>query len=316
MEHARQRFGFFLVPGYSLVALSCAIDVLRAANIEAEQEVFRWQLLGDDCELVSSSSGIGLSCHPIAKTQEFETIVICGGERSHLFRSKPVDNWLKDQARGGTRMGSISDGAYIAAHVGLFNKCRSTIHWKCQSAYRELFPLLDIRMSILEVDGDRFSCAGGTASLDLMLHFVSKQLGESIAGRIADNYFHDVIRGDEQVQHMTSALRFAARNKTLSEALVIMEKNLEDPVQVEQIATRLNISHRQLDRIFKGHLKTSPSKHYRELRLLRATGLLKQTDLSIGEIALGCGFQSSSHLTKFFKARFNTTPSQYRRGNY
>ena len=164
----------------------------------------------------------------------------------------------------------------------------------------------------MEVDGNRFSCAGGTASLDLMLKFVSNDLGAEIAGRIADNYFHDVIRGDDQVQHMTSAFRFASKDKRLSDALLSMENNLENPLEISEIARRIDVSHRQLDRIFLRNLNTTPGSHYRGMRLIRAEGLIKQTELSIGEIAIGCGFQSSSHLSKFFKKQFGVTPSQHR----
>lgn len=210
-------------------------------------------------------------------------------------------------------IGALSDGAYVVAGAGLFKKVRSTIHWKCQGGYRERYPDLDVRTSILEVDGNRFSCAGGTASLDLMLRFVSDELGPEIVGRIADNYFHDVIRGDNQVQHMTSAFRFAARNKTLSDALLIMEERLENPVPLHELADRLGVSHRQLGRLFQRFLETSPSLHYREMRLTRASALLKQTGMSITEIALGCGFQSASQLSRHFRTRYGETPRDHRK---
>lgn len=307
-----QKFGFFLVPGYSLLALSCATDVLRSANLEAGEIIYEWVLLGEDGKSVVSSSGIDLPCTAIDNFDKSDVIAICGGDRSHLYQSKKVDQWLREHARNGKIIGSISDGAYVVAKTGLFDKCRSTTHWKCQSGYRELYPNLDIGMTIFEVDGKRFSCAGGTASLDLFLSFVSEKLGSDIAGRIADNYFHDTIRGQDQMQHMTGALRFVVRNKTLTDALLLMESALEFPIPMNEIAKRVNISLRQLDRIFQTNLNTSPSKYYRELRLLRASEMLKQTDLPISEIALGCGFQSVTHFSKYFKQHFNDTPRKYR----
>lgn len=313
MEKPIYSFAFLLVPGFSLVALSCAIDVLRAANVESDSSRFHWILIGEEETSVTSSSGIELSCSAMDHTDGYEAIAVCGGERSHLFTSAKVLHRLKDEARRGKAIGALSDGAYVVALAGLFDKSRSTIHWKCQSGYRERFPNLDIRTSILEVDGNRFSCAGGTASLDLMLRFVAIAAGPEVVGRIADNYFHDVIRGDNQIQHMASAFRFAARNKTLSDALLIMESELESPIPVQDIANRLNVSHRQLDRLFRRYLTTSPSQHYRDMRLTRASGLLKQTGLSIGEVALGCGFQTASHLSKHFKPKFGETPREHRK---
>jgi len=296
MKPSNQHFAFFLVPGFSLVALSSAIDVLRAANVEVDQNYFKWTLLGTERGTAASSSGIELPIEQISPLEKTDVIAVCGGERTHLFANTKVEKWLRDCARERCRIGSLSDGAYLVAKAGLFNQCRSTIHWKCQNAYRELYPHLDVRTSILEIDGQRFSCAGGTASLDLMLNFVASSLGGAIAGRVADNYFHDVIRGDDQTQHLTRAFRFATRNETVSQALFKMESALEIPLPVAQIAEELAISHRQLD-----------------LRLARASSLLKQTGLSVTEIAVSCGFQSASHLAKFFQRKYQETPLQHRK---
>lgn len=312
---APKRFLFFLVPRFSLVALACAIDALRTANAEASEPVFQWQLVGEEAGIVRSSSGVELEAVAMEPTGAGDAIAVCGGDNSHNYENDNVDRWLKDSARRGALVGSISDGAYVVAQAGLFNGTRSTIHWKCQSAYRERFPDLDITTSIIEIDDRRFSCAGGTASLDLILHFVMKALGPDIVGRIADNYFHDFVRGDDQQQHMINAFRYAARNRRLSKALLSMEANLESPMPIRRIADDLGLSHRQLDRLFRRYLDISPGAHYRELRLARAAGLVRQTGLSIGEIAAACGFQSASHLGLYFKKRYGQTPGKYRFGS-
>lgn len=315
MPAHRQFYGFYLVPGFSLVALSCAVDTLRAANIELEDQAFGWQLIGDSAGSVQSSSGIDLGTTPMDQVKHCDAIAIVGGERSHLFENQSVTDWLRANAQRGVSIGSISDGAYIVARAGLFDLCPSTIHWKCLTAYREQFPDLDIRATIMEITDNRFSCAGGTASLDLMLKFVLEQAGPDIVARIADNYFHDVIRGDDRVQHMTSAFRYAGRDLVLGKVLLLMEENLENPFPVSLLAMRTNTSTRQLDRIFRRHLKQSPSNVYRDLRLSRASGLLKQSGLPVSEIAVSCGFQSASHLGKFFKRKFGETPLRHRRNN-
>ena len=315
MEHDPTRFHFLLVPGFSLVALSCAIDTLRAANVEAGREVFSWAIIGQGNQPIQSSSGIAMPYLPLTMAGPADAVAVCGGERSHLFHNTGVETFLKDCARSGQTVGSLSDGAYVVAGAGLFDRVRSTIHWKCQSGYRERFPDLDIRTSIFEIDGTRFSCAGGTSSLDLMLQFVARKLGVATVGKIADNYFHDVVRGDDQVQHMTSAFRYAARDKVLTDALLIMEGALELPIEIGEIASMLKVSHRQLDRVFRRSLGASPSHYYRDMRITRASGLLKQTGLSVGEIALACGFQSASHLSRHFKRKFDMSPNRFRNGS-
>ncbi len=311
-DQAHTSYGFLLIPGFSMVALSCAIDALRAANIETGTSDYSWSIISENEGSVLSSSGIGIQCKSLEELEHVDTIAVCGGDSSHSFLSMQIEHWLKMQARKSKVIGAISDGSFVVAACGLFNNCRSTIHWKCQSAYRERFPDLDIRASILEVDGNRFSCAGGTSSLDLMLNFLSESLNADTIGRIAENFFHDKIRDNKQLQPITSGYMYAERNTALSKALVIMASQLETPFPIIKIAEQLSISHRQLDRLFIRYLGKSPLRYYREMRLDRAASLLRQTDLSVNEIALGCGFQSSSHLSKHFKTRYKSKPLQHR----
>ena len=310
------RFDLALVPGFSLAALSCAVEVLRAARLEAPEVGFGWRLLAADGlpGTVASSSGIALETAAWTDTTRADAVVICGGERTHHFRHAGLEGRLREAARRAMMIGALSDGAFLVAETGLFDRARSTIHWKCQSAYRERHPNLDVRASILEIDGACFSCAGGTASLDLMLRLVARTLGIEAAGRIADNYVHDRMRGDDQMQHEASGFRFAGRSKVMVSALTAMEGNMETPLPIAEIARLVGTNPRQLDREFHRYLGTAPSTHYREMRLVRAGALLRQSGLSVGEIASACGFTSPSHLARHFRERYGASPSEYRRG--
>ena len=296
-----------------MVAFSCSIDALRATNDIAGKQNYSWQTLSPDGSGVFSSTQIQLATIPLHDANDLDMIVICGGDRSHSYSNAVLTNWLHAMAKNGKRIGSISDGAFVVADTGLFDKVASTIHWKCYDAYRERFPELNIRPSILEISEKRFSCAGGTSSLDLMLHFISENHGPEIAGQVADNYFHDFIRDSSREQHMTNAFRLANKNPKLAEALLLMEENLETPLSIFQLAEKLQLSRRQLDRIFARYLQNTPQKLYRDLRLTRASGLLLQTGMSVSEVAVGCGFQSASHMGKYFFERFGQTPGEYRR---
>ncbi|MGI9353417.1 MAG: GlxA family transcriptional regulator [Rhizobiaceae bacterium] len=308
-------YSFVLIPRFSLVAFSCAIDALRGANQVLGNDYYSWKAVSPDGEPTLSTSAIELPTQSLNEGNEPDVIVICGGDSSHTYQNQILTNWLHGQVNRGKQIGSISDGAFVAAEAGLFDKVPSTIHWKCFDAYRERFPKLEIKPSMMEIEGNRFSCAGGTASLDLMLHFIRKDHGPEITSQIADNYFHDTIRDSSREQHVTNAFRLASRNPVLADALLLMESHLETRLTITEIAKRLKISRRQLDRVFKRDLKQSPQEFYRYLRLTRASGLLLQTNMSVTEIAIGCGFQSASHMGKYFQIRFGLTPGTYRKQN-
>jgi len=313
---------FFLVPGFSLLALSCAVDALRAANPVLGRRAYEWRLSADfDASRpegsVPSSSHIRLPAKPLAHNASpgfaADLIAVVGGERSHDYESAALAGRLKRAAGRGARIGSISDGAFPVAAAGLFDGYRSTIHWKCLDAYRERFPGLDIRTSIFEIDRNRFSCAGGTTSLDLMLTFVMAAHGAETASLVAENYVHDRIREAAQEQHVTAAIRMAGRNRHLADAILLMERHLEDPLPVDRIADAAGLSGRQLTRLFRSHLRQPPGRFYLDLRIDRAASLLRQTGMSVSEIAVACGFQSASHLGRHLKRRHGTTPGQWRR---
>jgi len=313
IENRPRHFVFVLIPRFTMLSLSCAIDGLRSANVDCSPGSYSWELVSAETSPVTSSSEVPLTTGSLKGAKKPDVVVICGGERSHDYANADLFNWLHSQAKSNIPMGSLSDGAFVIAKAGLYNGYRSTIHWKCLDAYRERFPDLDIHSSIIEIDRNRFSCAGGTPCLDLMLHFILQDLGSDAVAKIANNYFHDTIREDRQTQHLASAFRYAGHSEPLTQALLMMENNLEHPLQITELADRLQISHRQLDRLFKRFLQTTPGHYFRSLRLARAAGLLSQTGLSISEIAFGCGFQSSSHLGRHFKDQYGVSPSIYRK---
>lgn len=319
-----REFLFVLVPGFSLLALSGAIDVLRAANLESSRTVYKWQLFGTSSEFeepvvsVNSSSGLPMSCVelPTLTDQQLKntptTVVVCGGDISRTDESSQLIRWLKKLADEQVQVGSISDGAFVVAQSGLFDQHRSTIHWKCLNDYRAQFPHLDTRASILEMHGNRFSCAGGTASLDLFLQFVLHDLGTDVVANIANNYFHDTLRDSSISQNVAGAYRFAGKSRILAEALRLMAQHLEQPLTIAVIAHQSGTTHRSLDRLFVRHLSLSPGKYYRELRLNRAANLLLQTSLPISEIAVASGFGTASHLGLHFKEMYQLSPGKFR----
>ena len=313
------RIEFVLVPGFSLLALSCAVDALRAANLVLGRTAYAWRLtadLGDPPagDSVPSSSRIRLPAAPLADAGPAPDLVaVVGGERSHAYDSAALAGSLARAAGRGAHIGSISDGAFPVAAAGQFDGYRSTIHWKCLDAYRERFPDLDIRTSIFEIDRDRFSCAGGTTSLDLMLTFVMEAHGAGTAALVAENYVHDRIREAAQEQHVTAAIRMAGRNRHVADAVLLMERHLEDPLSVDRIAGTVGISARQLTRLCRSRLGQTPGRFYLDLRVDRAASLLRQTSMSVSDIAVGCGFQSASHLGRHLKRRHGATPGQWRR---
>ncbi len=308
-----QEFGFFLHPQFSLLAFTSAVEPLRAANRMAERRLYSWKVISADGRSVTSSSGIEVApdCG-IEGVERIANLTVVAGLHAHIHEDKRVYGWLRKLARQGTRVGAVSTGSYFLARAGLLDGCRCTIHWENLAAFQEDFPHLEVTSELFEIDRNRFTCSGGTASLDLMLSLIALEHGRDLATQVADQFIHERIRDAHDLQRMPLRSRLGISHPKLLKVVEIMEANLEEPLPRSELARRTGLSSRQLERLFRKYLGRTPTRHYLELRLHRARTLLIQTSMSILDVALACGFVSASHFSKCYREFFAKTPREER----
>ena len=179
-------------------------------------------------------------------------------------------------------------------------------------AFFEEFEDVNLTKSVFVIDGNRITTAGGTASLDLMLKLIATDHGNDLANNVADLLIYSSIRTDQDVQRLSIPTRIGVRHPKLSQVILLMEKNIEDSISPAELADIVGMSTRQLERLFRRYLNRSPKRYYMELRLSKARNLLMQTDMSVINVALACGFASPSHFSKCYRSHYNTTPYRER----
>ena len=308
-------FGFCLLPKFAMLAFTAAVEPLRAANLLSGRTLYRWRVFTADGRAMASSNGIEVNAHASVEQDEaLDSVAICGGLDAHLYKDKAVFNWLRRHARQGARIGALSDGTHLLAAAGLLDGYACTIHWQCIAGLREMHPELDIHDELYCIDRNRFTCAGGTASLDMMLNLIEEDHGHDLALQVAEQFLHERIRGDEDEQRMALRLRVGVGHPKLLQAIRVMEENLEQPISSAELAEQAGLSIRQLERLFQKYLGCTPRAHYVELRLQRAHRLLTHSSLSVTEVGLACGFVSASHFAKRYRERFDQTPQKARMG--
>ena len=209
-------------------------------------------------------------------------------------------------------MGAVCTGTWILAEAGLLDGRKATIHWENHDGLAEAFPEVDLFRSVFVHDGNRLTAAGGTSSIDLMLHLIALAQGDALAADVADQMLHTAIRTDQDSQRLSIPTRIGVRHPRLAAVIARMEANLEDPISPAQLAADAGMSTRQLERLFRRYLNRSPKRYYMETRLARARNLLMQTEMSIIEIALASGFSSPSHFSKCYRAQYGSTPYRER----
>ncbi|WP_235823809.1 GlxA family transcriptional regulator [Actibacterium lipolyticum] len=298
-----------------MLCFACAIEPLRIANRMSGKELYRWTLAGEGGEFIESSNGTSFKLDiDLDELKRDDVMLVCGGVDVQAATTKRLLNWLRREARRGLIIGGLCTASYSLAKAGLLDGKRATIHWENQDSFTEAFDDVELTKSVFVMDGNRLSTAGGTSSIDLILKMIAEDHGEELANAVADQLIYSSIRTDQDSQRLSIPTRIGVRHPKLSQVIQMMEQNLEEPISPSVLASDVGMSTRQLERLFRRYLNRSPKRYYMELRLQKARNLLMQTDMSVINVALACGFASPSHFSKCYRAHYNTTP--YReRGN-
>jgi len=303
-------FGFLTLPNFSMIAFSSAIEVLRMANYISRKQLYRWSVITLDGQAVAASNGL-----PVSPTQTLEqtgvpqVLLVCGGVKIHEAVNDSLIAFLQLQARRGVALGGVCTGSYALVKAGLMNGYRCAIHWENISSLREEFPHVDFSEGLFAVDRDRLTCSGGTAPIDLMLHLTVSYFDKVLAAEISEQFILERMRDANYQQHVSIAARLGFSRKELIEVARLMETHIEEPLSFDAIARAVNLSQRQLQRMFKYYLDITPTHYYLQLRLRRARELLRQTSMSIMSVTVACGFQSSCHFSKAYRHQFGRSPS-------
>ena len=308
-----RRFVFVLLENFTLLSFAGAVDSLRLVNRQLGRKACSWRLVGEGGQAVRCSAGTEITLDAgLDELHHSDTVIVCGGEDVASQTSKALLSWLRREARRGAAMGAFCTGAHVLAEAGLLDGKRATIHWENHDGFSEAFEDVELSRAIYVIDGNRMTTAGGTASIDLMLALIARDFGSDIAAAVADQQIYTTIRTERDTQRLSVPTRIGVRHPKLAQVIQAMEANIEDPVSPAKLAAAVGLSTRQLERLFRRYLNRSPKRYYMELRLQKARNLLMQTDLSVINVGLACGFTSPSHFSKCYRAHYETTPYRER----
>jgi transcriptional regulator GlxA family with amidase domain len=308
------RMGFLLVPGFALMSYASAVEPLRAANVLSGRNLYRWRHVAIRGSDIAASNGVRIQADAsIADGGRFDSLVVCAGGNPKDFDHPPTLTFLRNTARHGARLIGVSAGPHILAQAGLLDGYRCTIHWEHIPAFTETFPMLRLSHSLFEIDRDRFTCAGGISALDMMHAMIRLDHGATLASAVSDWYLQTEVRRGEVAQRLSPTERFGVHDAKLVETLLRMEKRIERPLALSELARLAGVSLRQLERLFAQHLGTTISRRYLRVRLDRARILLHQTTLPVGQIALATGFSAPMHFAKCYRQHFGIAPSHERK---
>lgn len=310
----RFRVNLLLVEGFSMMALSSAIEPLRAANRLLGSERYSWTLVAETAGPVRASNGIEVPAPCSAdNAPESDLSVVVASLFPSDCELPRTFGWLRRLRARGRYLGAISNGALLLARAGVLHNTRVTIHWEMAKVLAEQFPNLSVSPDIYCWDRGVLTAAGGTAAMDMMLAVIMQIDGDELAADVANQFLHGPIRPSSHVQTEDLRWRFQLTDKRLLAAISIMKSQLSAPVRIKQIAEEVGISERQLERLFMSMLDSLPSEFYMGLRLRAAHRLLLTSTETLDMISDRCGFSSLGHFSRAFKTYFGESPSITRR---
>ncbi len=308
-----RRFGFLLVPGFSMLSLAAAVEPLRMANAQAKEDLYSWDFISWTGAPVLASNHMSTAATlSVEQIKDLDVLLLVAGVKVVDYGDEAFFNWLRSACRRVPVFGATSTGSWLLAKARLLKGRTCTIHWEYVDAFKEQFSGVNMSGELYEIDGNMITCSGGSAGMDMMLHLIAGEHDYELAMLVAEQYMHPAIRPAHDDARMKLQSRLNINNSRLVKAVEVMQTHLDQPLASAQVADRANMSVRQMERLFQQHFQQTPNQFYMHIRLEKVQHLLHQSDMNITAIGTACGFTSVSYLARCYKQKYALTPSQER----
>lgn len=308
----RPRFAFVLQPEFPMNAFIMATETLRIANQNSGQDLFEWIVISDQGALVRASNGMWVTAdHDLAQFPRCDFLMVLEGNLPTQNISATVRGALRNAYRHGSMIIGVDTGAFAIAAAGLMGDREAVVHWEAVSAYLGNFPESGTKNQIYTIDRQLAFCAGGVATLDLMLDLIGRLRGTALAREVANALIHTP-RGSAHPQRTDDDIPGETRPSLSRRIVALMEDNLDFPLPPKGLAHYLGISVRTLERCCLRQFTQTPNQLYLRLRLQAARNLLFYEEREIRDIADACGFSYPSVFTRAFTAQFGQSPRAFR----
>lgn len=319
-KEAQKNFVFYLMPEFTLLAFSSAIEALRLANYILGYDLYTWRIVSINGEKVASSCGIFLECNNslaeeiklTPSSKETVMAIVCGGLNIERHYDKQIGLWLRKCRQNKITVASLCTATYILAKAELLVDKKCVIHWEYIPIFMEKFSNTSVQARIVEIEDGIYSCAGGMASFDMMVHYIRQDCDDTVVGRICEQAIAGKARNIDDKQITSFSSHLTKLHPAVSRLIEKMQQAIAEPCTVDQLMLDLGLTRRQIERQFRYAMKISPARYYRKLRLERAQLLLQHIEMPIIEIAIASGFSSASHFSKTYREVYGCTPQDTR----
>lgn len=275
---------------------------------------FTFMMCGEHAGVpVPTTSGGALTpTHQWQDALDADLVVMPAGGVRDSYPEELLDVIRGAHARGATIL-SICTGAFVLGETGLLDGLTAVTHWRYAESFARRFPRTQVSMDVLYLDhGQIVTGAGTAAGIDAVLHLVRRELGSTVATRIARRMVVPPQRDGGQRQYVEAPVP-ETDCESMQPVLNHITENLDAPHTVPELARLAMMSERTFARRFVAETGTTPHKWLVQQRVLRARELLESTDLPVESVASHSGFGSAALLRTHFQTVVGTSPQRYRR---
>ncbi len=304
---------FVFVGEFTHLAFSNALEPLRIANRMSGKRLYSWGFMSKDGAPVTASNEVRMMVdHSFADILKSDYLFLIPGNdlRDHI--DKPLLSLLRRARSQGATLATFCSGAFAFAEAGLLDDKEAALHWEFHAPFKEQFPDVHLSNAVFVKNGPVITAAGGQASADLVLSLVREEHGAELAETVSDQMLYNTVRQGGAQQRVSFQARYGIRCEKLSLAIRIMERDLDQIATMSEVAEESGVSNRQLERLFKRYLDVTPKKYLMSLRLAKGRQLLQETEMSVTEVTLACGFENPSHFSRLYRQTFGVTPREQR----
>ena len=310
-----RQVAFLILPEFSNLGLAAATEPLFVANWLSQRPLFEWKVVSVDGAPVRASNGrpIPVDGDLQAAEQCKSVFVLASFEPQRVVAQRHAIRWLKRLAKFGVEIGGIENGSLLLAEAGLLNGHQVAVHWDNSIGFQEHYPKSQAVMQLFARSRNRITCAGAAAILDMMVAWIEWHADAELATEVADHLLLGRPRPANTAQRAAAVDSRGSSDAAVMRARALMARHIDEPLTCGEIARRVGLSLRQIERRFHDELRSSVLQQYRQIRMTKAHQLLQQTELSVTDVAFACGFASPEYFCRLYRSLFGRSPSHDRR---
>ena len=309
--------GFLMFPGFPMACLTSAIEPLRAANEITGTRAFEWVLLAETLEPVRSSAEVRFTPDlRLDAAVGLDQLYVLSPPTGQFADPRASQGVLRRLDRTGVTLGAFSGGIFPLARAGVMAGHRCSVHWCYEAAFKAEFPQIEGHETVILRDRRRITASGAGAVFDLMLRLIEERLGRDTMTEVACWFQHPFVR-DEDARQKVPVQRAGGTSDSLPpkirEAIRLFDSHIEDPIRIPDVAAAVDMSERNLERLFRRETGQSPLRYYRLIRLSKARQRVLYSNDSLTEIAASVGYPRSGPMARDYQQAFGVTPQGERR---